>query len=1008
MISFDDLVDTGINTDEIENDLRNIRLNTQINRFSIIDCTNSIESLSSNTLALYNSLTSGGGGFGYLEPYSAHSTENFIYNCNDVLSNQSFNETFKEVGPNINFDNVSFTTNQKLNLKGQTFNGCLIQSNTEPMMLDYKLIQNNNLYNNSLMNIKADEFKNNVITNSSTSILFPHYNITALTDSGNQYSEISHLYMSNNNISDNTFISVKRNYITANIISSNMFSRHSYGNMIASSFIYNTMSYNCINNVLLMENIHSNLFSINIGLYLDAGNAKKNTYTSNTYLKGCIRYCSGNSYDSIIMLSLTGTSHSLNTFNKITSMNLVNIYFKQNLLNNNSFINLSGYSLKSNTITTNSFININGYYVEYNDLNSNSLVNIDGYSINSNSAYGESLLNTVNGYIMKQNNISGRVGKICHGQGSGNTFQPSILDYTGFSVSSNTIGAYQHGHVRMGFAKGGYIGGVDNGGLLTLEVFSAETINVSSVRGFCDIKAGNLYTCTIYYDTVCNISAKNISSCAINNNPICNIDVWSSYKNNTLSSCNSVKINGLSNVYFDRNTFNDIETLKMYIDNTKLFINKFSKISELHLKNANIFDSTKSITFDNISSYYFKYTDGLYSGTDINSDLTSISNSAFIKYVPCSWLNVGGGGGSGGFNYWQSYDEHPLLGYNVSELVESGIINNHIKGVGPAADFYNCTFQDKYVNLTGLTFSSNHIFNNKWYHDLKYIMFDENSYEIISSLKINCDVCRYNTFNQVKHLDLSCIRPVSSNSFVSCTDIYVYNQGTHQIILSSCKNVNLTGGNFNGVALNNDYVKINCNNIESFNYSNKFNEISCYGCNSNTFKDCDLFSLTAFSMSNNTFNGIGDYKIKCHDCDGLTAEVRQFSIEGYNIDNCLLSSYNEGDVSSLWSHDVYLKAFYAESIRAFRISNLHLDISAYLLHANISNIGTLYLNYTLPFISEQKASSDTYLMNNVYIYSCSHFDFPAIGRVVNNGVYSWSHIPSQYVYINGVQLSKLI
>ena len=103
MISFDDLVNSGGDTEQLENEMREIRLNTQVNRFSIIDCTNSIESLSSNTLALYNSLTTitggGGGGFGYLEPFSAHSTESFIYNCNDVLSNQAFPsfETFKEI-----------------------------------------------------------------------------------------------------------------------------------------------------------------------------------------------------------------------------------------------------------------------------------------------------------------------------------------------------------------------------------------------------------------------------------------------------------------------------------------------------------------------------------------------------------------------------------------------------------------------------------------------------------------------------------------------------------------------------------------------------------------------------------------------------------------------------------------------------------------------------------------------------------------------------------------------
>lgn len=964
MISFDDLVDTGINTDEIENDLRNIRLNTQINRFSIIDCTNSIESLSSmistitvadysaslsslssDTLALYNSLTTitGGEGFGYLEPFSAHSTESFIYNCNDVLSNQAFPsfETFKEVGPNINFDNVSFTTNQKLNLKGQTFNSCLIQSNTEHMILNYKLIQNGEYSTNSFINVSADEFKNNILS-SNTFI-----NVSGIYNTGNNIFKAALCNIMDYQINDNTF---------SNIDVVNILGRNINTNTFAGGLYYN----------ILCRNYNSNVGSIAGITNISAVYIQSNTITSGG------------------LFNNTCFSHGKNTVCSIGKINANNLTFTSNIL------------------TSNSFVNINGYDIETNDLNSNSLVNIDGYYLNSNSVWGQFLLNTVNGYQMYKNQISGRVGKICQNQGSGNSFQPSILDYTGFSVSSNTIGAYQHGHVRMGFANGDYIGSVDNGGLLTLEVFSAEKINVSSVRGFCDIKAGNLYTCTIYYDTVCNISVKNISGCEINNNPICNIDVWSSYKFNTLSSCNSVKINAL-NAVIGYNDFKNLSTLKYYIYTDARDV--FSTIKELHLRDANIFDSTRNNTFINISSYYFKYTDGLYSGTDIVNNLTSISNSAFIKYVPCSWLNVGGGGG---FNYWQSYDEHPLLGYNVSERLESDIMNNDISGVGPAADFYDCTFQDKFVNLTGNEFNSNHIFNNKWYHNLDYLTFNNNSYEIISSLKINCDICSVNTFNQVKYLDLSCIRPISSNSFVSCTDIYINNQGNHQIILSSCKNVNLIGGNFNGVALNNDYVKINCNNIESFNYSNNFNEISCYGCNSNTFKDCDLFSLTAYSMLNNTFNGRGDYKIKCHDCDGLTAEVRQFSIEGYNINNCLLSSYNEGDVSSLWSHDVYLKAFYAESIRAFRISNLHLDISAYLLHANISNIGTLYLNYTLPFISEQKASSDTYLMNNVYIYSCSHFDFPAIGRVVNNGVYSWSHIPSQYVYINGVQLSKLI
>ena len=47
MISFDDLVDVGGDTEQLENELREVRINTQVNRFSIYDCKYSIQSLSS-------------------------------------------------------------------------------------------------------------------------------------------------------------------------------------------------------------------------------------------------------------------------------------------------------------------------------------------------------------------------------------------------------------------------------------------------------------------------------------------------------------------------------------------------------------------------------------------------------------------------------------------------------------------------------------------------------------------------------------------------------------------------------------------------------------------------------------------------------------------------------------------------------------------------------------------------------------------------------------------------
>ena len=44
MISFDDLVDFDTDIQTLEDELRNVKVNTQVNRFSLYDCTDSIES----------------------------------------------------------------------------------------------------------------------------------------------------------------------------------------------------------------------------------------------------------------------------------------------------------------------------------------------------------------------------------------------------------------------------------------------------------------------------------------------------------------------------------------------------------------------------------------------------------------------------------------------------------------------------------------------------------------------------------------------------------------------------------------------------------------------------------------------------------------------------------------------------------------------------------------------------------------------------------------------------
>lgn len=964
MISFDDLVNSGGDTEQLENEMREIRLNTQVNRFSIIDCTNSIESLSSNTLALYNSLTTitggGGGGFDYIEPYSAHSSESFIYNCNDVLSNQAFPsfETFKEVGPNINFDNVSFTTAQNLSLKGQTFNSCLIQSNTEYMMLDYKLIQNGEYSKNNFIYVSADEFKNNILN------MNAFINISGKYNSGNNLSNISLCNMIDYQINNNTFYNMYNNNIKCKYINTNTFNG-GYYNILCRDYNANTASVIGINNISALD-------------------IKSNTINS------------------VVLLKNICSAYGANSIYSIRKININNLTFTSNIL------------------TSNSSVNIDGYNIETNEFNSNSLVNIDGYYINSNSAWGQFLLNTVNGYIMYKNNISGRVGKICHDQGSGNSFQPSILDYTGFSVSSNTIGAYQHGHVRMGFAKGDYIGSVDNGGLLTLEVFSAEKINVSSVRGFCDIKAGNLYTCTIYYDTVCNISVKNMSSCAINNNPICNIDVWSSFNNNTLSVCDSVKINAL-NAVIVHNDFKNLSTLKYYIYTDARDI--FSTIKELHLRDANIFDSTRSNTFINISSYYFKYTDGLYSGTDIISDLTSISNSAFIKYVPCSWLNVGGGGGSGGFNYWEDYVSHRQNGYNVSGTVKSALIADNIYSLSPYANFSYCTFQSLYEvhSLNCEYFHTNSFFSNQTEINIKASEFMENTF--MNCKMVNVSACTFtgNSYIANDVVNISAHNMKYSNTFKNndIVNITCYNTdyiNLNKPIISGNNYVNIMADNlWSGSMNDNKFINVNCKTIKYFSISNTFNNITAYYIGNNTIvnNNTNINCLFNFSCSNFNDNSV-QVRTNSFNLSALYMADNTFS-------NCSYLTINAGNISRLQLYSdsqaistnkvLKLKGNSIDSCNIMDYERVYLDCPI-MKNIFLYDCPSIYLTTTYDFLKSFVYTSDysNFNYSDKFIYNafCTHFDFNDIDLVLDRfGGYSLTQIDKSKCYINGIPLIKL-
>ena len=153
--------------------------------------------------------------------------------------------------------------------------------------------------------------------------------------------------------------------------------------------------------------------------------------------------------------------------------------------------------LYNNVITLNKSLSVNASSAGNNSIRSNNLVNFNAYSQTGNSIYGNSLLNTVNGFGLNDNSYGGSCAKICHYSGSNNTFVASILDYTGYSITSNTLGAWKNGHFNLGYTNNINFGGNDNGGLLTIEAFSAVNVNISSIRGFCNIKAGTLQNCKI-------------------------------------------------------------------------------------------------------------------------------------------------------------------------------------------------------------------------------------------------------------------------------------------------------------------------------------------------------------------------------------------------------------------------------------------------------------------------------------------------------------------------------
>lgn len=854
MISFDDLVNSGGDTEQLENEMREIRLNTQINKFSIIDCTNSIESLSSNTLALYNSLTTitggGGGGFGYLEPYSAHSSESFIYNCNDTLESISFNDTFKEVGPNINFDNVSFTNKQKVSLKGLNCDSCLITSISN-VILDY-------------------------------------------------------------------------------------------------------------------ETFHHN------------------------------------SCNSMKLLNVSGTD------------------IKSNLFNYNSNLKINGYSVLNNTINTNSILSLNGFSVNNNSLISNSIMNLTGQSMSFNSL--NHTVAYVNGIQIDQNSITGKYLSMFCNNAFKNTCQPAMLDYAACTANAESLKCQSIGHVKIINAAGGSIGASANGALLSVEVFQANTNKFNSVNGYYDLKAASLNVCTVEYNSSCNISAKNITGCSFDHNTFCNINIHSNYGHNSFISAVSLKLNALS-ATFGYNTFTRLSTFKLNIYTDAA--DSFNSITELHLRDANIFHSSRSNTFYNISKYIFKYTDGLYSGTDIISDLTSISNKAFIKYVPCSWLNqtFTSSGGSGGFDYWEGYVSHRQNGYNVSGTVKSALIVDNIYSLSPYANFSYCTFQSLYEvhSLNCEYFHTNSFFHNLTEVNIKASEFIENTFQLCKM--VNVSACTFtgnyyvnNTLINVSAHNMKSINTFSYNDIVNITCYNTDEYNVNKPIFTGNSYVNIMADNlYSGIIADNSFVNINCKTLKSFNLSNTFNNITAYYIGNNTiaYHNTNINCLFNFSCSNFNDNSV-QVRTNSFNLSALYMADNTFS-------NCSYLTINAGNISRLQLYSdtqaistnrvLKLKGNSIDSCNIMDYERVYLDCPI-MKNIFLYDCPSIYLTTTYDFLKSFVYTSDYSKFNysDKFIYNafCTHFDFNDIDLVLDRfGGYSLTQIDKSKCYINGIPLIKL-
>ena len=541
-----------------------------------------------------------------------------------------------------------------------------------------------------------------------------------------------------------------------------------------------------------------------------------------------------------------------------------------------------------------------------------------------------------------------------------------------------------------------------------------------------------------------SISSKLLS--CINNSMISN--VISNYRN--------VK----AKVYdaFSNNNFYNIDELTLNYYGTNFNNNGLYNIKKLHVNTPEIIGT---ISTNNISSYYFKYTDGLYSSTDYtNSNIPSAY--AYVKYVPCSWLNktYSSSSSPGGFDYWESYSIHPEQGYNISDTLKSIILNNNIVNVGPAFDLSSCTLGQKYFNITGNGFIGNYMFNNTVnnnFNNMSYQSVYNNSFLINGKLNMTANYLSSNEFKEFKVLNITC-NPVNVNTFSSCDYANIVNCGTFEANVQYNKNINISGGIINnGVYFNNKMINFNVNAVNNINYDNDMGNISCFNIATNTFRgnnlkiNCNELKVNTLKnnyldincnvFSQNMLQDINKLDIKANSLhwasinmsmtDKITSaqKINDINItfnEGiannfYKVDNLKLcglgfTGNNFYNVDYLTISCYTLEQLMAENVKVLDLYYKDMDLSTdnyEYSDYHLSNIDTLNIHlkssYTGPWNAFEYYPIAAF-SNNV---KCLNFDGPIPTYMLNNGVFNGAnygyvgyHISD--IYINNIPYSSYV